>query len=53
MQPLSQRILSVLMKMFGFSDHFLAYNADAVKVVGTLQFMRSPKQQCGFVMQVD
>lgn len=43
MQPCSKRIISVLMKMFGFSDHLsLAYDAEVVKVLGTLQFMQSP-----------
>lgn len=31
------------MKMFGFSDHLLASNADTVKVAGTLQVYAKPK----------
>lgn len=43
MQPPSKRIISVLMNMFGFSDHLLAYDADVVEVLGGFQSMQSPK----------
>lgn len=43
MQPFSKRIISVLMNMFGFSDHFLAYDAEVVKELSTLSLFQAQK----------